>query len=73
MSVEVLFKFSGITGMRNPMDEHTKPSCVVVIGGASGAGKTTLVRSVVEALRDAAALHFVDYASTSDYPDDLGA
>jgi len=47
------------------------PCFVVVISGVPGSGKSTLVRSVAEALGEAVTLHFDDYGGTSIYPDDL--
>lgn len=43
-------------------------SFVIVISGAAGAGKTTLVRKVADLLDDAAVLHFDDYKSVANYP-----
>jgi uridine kinase len=45
---------------------------VIVIGGTSGAGKTSLVRKTAAVLGDAVCLHFDDYRSVSVYPPDLG-
>src|SRR5262245_62134529 len=42
---------------------------VIVIGGTSGAGKSSLVRRTAELLGDAVTLHFDDYKSVSVYPD----
>ncbi|MEM7537362.1 MAG: hypothetical protein AAF639_34650 [Chloroflexota bacterium] len=46
-------------------------SFVIVISGASGAGKTTLTRRVVALLDDAVSLHFDDYKSVAEYPNDM--
>lgn len=40
----------------------------MVISGVPGSGKSTLVRSVAEALGEAVTLHFDDYGGTSIYP-----
>jgi uridine kinase len=51
--------------------EERWPAFVIVIGGTSGAGKTSLVRKVTELLGDAVSFHFDDYRSASEYPPDL--
>jgi uridine kinase len=48
-----------------------KVSYVVAVSGMSGAGKTSVVRRMVELLGNAVALHFDDYISVSVYPSDL--
>ena len=48
--------------------QKANPRFVIAISGAPGAGKTTLVRSVAQALGDAVALHFDDYKSVAQYP-----
>lgn len=46
---------------------------VISVSGASGAGKTTLVRETVRRLGEGAAVLFFDaYAATSHYPPDMG-
>lgn len=54
-------------------DKQTKLSCfVIAISGASGSGKSALVKALVHRLGDAVALHFDDYSPryfpTSKYP-----
>jgi uridine kinase len=46
---------------------------VIAIGGASGAGKTTLVNRVASLLGDATTLFFDNYATVSTYPADMSA
>ncbi|MBV7336720.1 zeta toxin family protein [Chloroflexi bacterium TSY] len=48
----------------------TSGSFVIVIGGTSGAGKTTLTERVAEVLGNAVSLHFDDYKSVAEYPTD---
>ncbi len=57
-------------------DKKTKLSCfVIAISGASGSGKSALVKALVHRLGDAEALHFDDYSPryfpTSKYPNDI--
>ena len=51
--------------------QTSSSSFVIAISGAPGAGKTTLVKSVVDVLGDAVALHFDDYKSVAQYPADM--
>jgi len=44
---------------------------VVAVSGISGAGKSSVIRSVIDILGDAAAIYFDDYVSSSTYPPDL--
>jgi hypothetical protein len=50
------------------MPQQKYPGFVIAIGGAAGAGKTTLVKKVAGLLGDAAALHFDDYQTVAVYP-----
>ena len=57
-------------------DKQARLSCfVIAISGASGSGKSALVKALVHRLGDAVALHFDDYSPryfpTSKYPDDI--
>lgn len=57
-------------------DKEAKLSCfVIAISGASGAGKSALVKSLAHRLGDVVTLHFDDYSpryfSTSNYPASL--
>ena len=44
---------------------------VVAVSGVSGAGKSSVIRRVVNILGDAAAVFFDDYVASSNYPSDL--
>jgi uridine kinase len=48
-----------------------RKSFVIAITGASGAGKTVLVKEATALLDDAVSLYFDDYASTHQSPGDL--
>src|SRR5262245_57435169 len=50
------------------MVSSEQPSFVIAIAGASGAGKTTLVKKVAALLREAVTFYFDDY---SEYPPDV--
>jgi uridine kinase len=46
-------------------------SFIIAISGIPGSGKTTLARSVADALGDAVVLHFDDYKPVAQYPTDM--
>ena len=50
---------------------HNRESFVIAITGASGAGKTALVKEVTALLDDAVPFYLDDYASTHQPPEDL--
>ena len=57
------------------MNNHDQKRYVIAISGASGTGKSTLVKALVQILGDAVPLYFDDYnphtVATSHYPIDL--
>jgi uridine kinase len=57
------------------VNNHDQKRYVIAISGASGTGKSTLVKALVQTLGDAVPLYFDDYnphsVATSHYPLDL--